>query len=96
MTIVGIENVQGKKALGSSVLGDIGTPSTKRSLTIHIEKIKKKDILFYPVISFQEFILNQQLNKIHMNNDIKLYIKNFFREENPLKVILTIGVPKGM
>ena len=48
------------------------------------------------IIPLQEFILNQQFTQIFMNGDVKLYIKKYFRKENPLKVILTIGVPKGM
>lgn len=48
------------------------------------------------IIPLQEFILNQQLTQIFMNGDVKLYTKKYFRKENPLMVILTIGVPKGM
>lgn len=62
----------------------------------HIKRIKKKYMTLSTIIPLQEFILNQQLTQIFMNGDVKLYIKKYFRKENPLTVILTIGVPKGM
>lgn len=73
-----------------------GTPSMGRGLITHIKRIKKKYMMLSTIIPLQEFILNQQLTQIFMNGDVKLYIKKYFRKENPLKVILTIGVPKGM
>ena len=62
----------------------------------HIKRIKKKYMMLSTIIPLQEFILNQQLTQIFMNGDVKLYTKKYFRKENPLMVILTIGVPKGM
>lgn len=67
-----------------------------RGLITHIKRIKKKYMTLSTIIPLQEFILNQQLTQIFMNGNVKLYIKKYFRKENPLTVILTIGVPKGM